>query len=72
MAIRGSTFYYLEPSYSFSLAARFYTVLAAGMPLLEDNLVFYIWFYQLRYYQSDLPLFQDSRVSLVFDADFRR
>ena len=68
----GVYYYYLEPSYSFSLAARFYTVFAAGMPLLEDNLAFYIKDSQLRYYQSDLPLFRDSRMSLVFDEDIRR
>ena len=33
----GVYYYYLEPSYSFSLAARFYTVLAASMPLLEGQ-----------------------------------
>ena len=68
----GVYYYDLEPSYSFSLAARFYTVFAAGMPLLEDNLAFYIKDSQLRYYQSDLPLFRDSRMSLVFDEDIRR
>ena len=65
----GVYYYYLEPSYSFSLAARFYTVLAASMPLVEDNLAFHIRNSQLRYYQSDLPLFWDSRVSLAFERD---
>ena len=66
----GVYYYWLgfRPS-SFSIMARAYTLLAATLPLLEDNLFFYILNSYLPYYQSDLPLYRDSRIPLVFDED---
>ena len=55
--------------YSFNLTARSYTVLAASLPLLEDNLALYIPNHKLRYVQSDLPLFKESRIPVVYNED---
>ena len=54
---------------SFSVVARTHTLLAASMPLLEDNLVLWIRNHALLDTQSDLPLYQASRINLVFDED---
>ena len=56
-------------SYHFSLVTRSYTVLAASMPLLDDNLAFYIRNSDLPSLQTDLPLYRESRIPLVFDED---
>ena len=55
--------------FPFSVAARAYTMLAASMPLLEDNLALWIENRALPRIQSDLPLYRASRINLVFDAD---
>ena len=55
--------------YHFSLVTRSYTVLAASMPLLDDNLAFYIRNSDLPSLQTDLPLYRESRIPLVFDED---
>ena len=55
--------------HSFSLMERIHTLLAASMPLLEDNLAFYVRNRQLPDIQSDLPLYRESRINLVFDGD---
>ena len=57
------------PSYPFSLVARSYTMLAASMPLLSDNLAFNARNRILSSLRSDLPLYSESRVNLVFDID---
>ena len=56
--------------HSFSLMERTHTLLAASMPLLEDNLALYVRNRQLPDIQSDLPLYRESRINLVFDGDF--
>ena len=56
-------------SFSFSLMERTHTLLAASMPLLEDNLALYVRNRELPYIQSDLPLYRESRINLVFDGD---
>ena len=65
----GVYLYWLRDDYPYSFMARSYTVLAASMPLLGDNLAFHIPNYNLPYFQSNLPLFRDSRIPLVFDED---
>ena len=57
------------PNYSFEVAARSYTVLAASMPSLGENLVFHIPNQQLRSMQSELPLLRASRIPFIFDGD---
>ena len=54
---------------SFVFVDRVYTLLAASMPLLDDNLTFHILNYQLPDLQPELPLFRESRINLVFDDD---
>ncbi len=67
---RGLYSYQLSaPSYPFSLVARSYTMLAANMPLLSDNLAFNARNRILSSLRSDLPLYSESRVNLVFDID---
>ena len=56
-------------SFSFSLMERTHTLLAASMPLLENNLALYVRNRELPYIQSDLPLYRESRINLVFDGD---
>ena len=56
-------------SFSFSLMERTHTLLAASMPLLEDNLALYVRNRELPYIQSDLPLYREARINLVFDGD---
>ena len=52
-----------------SLAPRVYTLLAANMPVLEDNLAMWIHSGQLKGIQAELPLYRASRMNLVFDDD---
>ena len=54
-------------SFSFGLMERTHTLLAASMPLLEDNLAFHVRNHELPHIQSDLPLYRESRINLVFD-----
>ena len=56
-------------SFSFSLMERAHTLFAASMPLLEDNLALHVQNGELPYIQSDLPLYRESRINLVFDGD---
>ena len=61
---------YRQHPYSFSVVARAHTLLAASMPLLEDDLAFYISNDALLHSQPDLPLYRESRIPLVFDDEF--
>ena len=54
---------------SFSLASRVHALLAACMPLIDENLVLYIPPVMIWFYQSELSLFNASRLDLVFYAD---
>ena len=54
-------------SFSFSLVERANALLAASMPFINDNLAFYVRNDQLLDIQSDLPLYQASRINLIFD-----
>ena len=66
----GVYYYWLNMGHhSFSLAERIYALIAASMPLLEDNLALNMPKYLLPYIQSDLPLYRESRINLVFDED---
>ena len=68
---QGVYYYRLKTYYRgfFSLAALSHTLIAASMPVLEDNLAYYIPKFALPYYQSDLPLYRGSRINLLFDED---
>ncbi len=54
---------------SLNYAERTYTMLAASMPLLDDNLALWIQNRALPVVQADLPLYRASRMGLVFDED---
>ena len=54
---------------SFSFTERVHTLLAANMPLLDDNLALWIKNKKLREFQDDLPLYRSSRINIVFDDD---
>ena len=55
--------------YSFSTMERTYIMMAASIPLVEDNLAYWIPSEALREHQENLPLYRDSRIPLVFDDD---
>ena len=69
----GSTgaYYYHGPggNYPFSVETRFFTMLAANMPLIKDNLSLYMPNNFLPRYQSELPLYRESRIPLLFTQD---
>ena len=54
---------------AFSLVARLYTLLAASMPVLDDNLTVHLSNDALQCFRSDLPLYRESRIDVVFDED---
>ena len=54
---------------SFSHMALVYTLMAANMPLLDNNLSYYITNYTLPDYQPYLPSYWESRINLLFDED---
>ncbi len=51
------------------LVPWFYTVLAASMPLIEDNLAFYVPNALAPHLRDRLPAYRESRVRLVFEDD---
>ena len=64
--------YWLVPfssSYPFSLTDRSYTILAANLELLDDDLALYLRNDRLPFSQDDLALYRESRLNLVFDED---
>ena len=68
----GGYYFWLRPSNTYYSVARveyFYTLLAASMPLLDDNLAVYMGNSQLRFLQPNLALYSESRIPLVFDKD---
>ena len=58
-----------SPITPYSIVARSYALLAASMPLLDDNLAFHIPNNALPNFQSELPLYRESRINLLFDED---
>ena len=65
---QGSYYFWLEGGLpSFSLESRSYTLLAACMPLLEDNLALHISNFILPAYEHELPLFEASRINVLFE-----
>ena len=60
---------FMQQIESFSFTDRVHTLLAANMPLLDDNLALWIKNWKLQEYQDDLPLYRSSRINIVFDDD---
>ena len=56
-------------AYNFNEVDRLFTVVAASMPLLEQDLAYRMQNFQLVTYQDELLLYEDSRIHLVFDED---
>ena len=54
---------------SFRVVSRLYALIAASMPVLEDNLAWYWRNNDLLFFQSELPLYRQSRIDLVFNED---
>ena len=61
--------YMLNYGQPFSLVDLSHTMLAASMPLLEDDLAYYMPNDKLPAYQHELTLYEASRINLVFDED---
>ena len=61
--------FWLDRSWTFSRVSVVYSMVASGIPLLEDNLAFFIKKSYLQHYQSELPLYRESRVDFVFYED---
>ena len=59
----------LRNYYPFSVVAHTYTAIAASMPFLADDLVYHMVNRLLPTTRNDLPLYEDSRIDLVFDED---
>ena len=55
----------------FDLAERAYTLLAANMPFIEDNLAFHLPEYYLLEVQEEMQSYRESRIKLLFDEDLR-
>ena len=62
-------YYTLAPPLSKSATPRLHTLLAASMPVVEDNLAVWARNAGLTWFQSALPVLRESRVRLVFDTD---
>ena len=56
-------------TYPFNTVARSHTVLAANMPLLDGNLVYYMPPVAIPASRREFARYEDSRISLVFDED---
>ena len=65
----GVYYYEFQREPIFSLVGHYHTLLAASIPLLDDNLALYISNGYLQYSQAELPLFRESRIPLLFDED---
>ena len=52
---------------SFSLESRSYTLIAASVPLIEDNFALHIPDFMLSAYEHELPLYEASRLNLLFE-----
>ena len=66
----GTYYFWTDPyQYNCSDIDRAYTMLVASMPVLEDNLVYWIPTIDIRNHQPCLPLYGGSRITLVFNWD---
>ena len=66
---RGVYAYSLSPAQRFSLLDLAYSVLAASVPLLEDDLAYEVSEVRLPDYQDELALYEQSRIHPVFIDD---
>ena len=66
---QGVYYYYHGGSHEFHVEERVHTLLAASLPLIEENLALYARDQQLPAYQHSLPLLRESRIPLLFTAN---
>ena len=62
-------YYNLTHPLSTSATPRLHTLLAASMPVVEDNLAVWAPNVRIKSFQAALPVLRESRVRLVFDTD---
>ena len=65
----GAYRYVIHDDAPFSVVDLAHSLLAGSMPLLQDNLSYHIQNGDLRSSQQDLPLYEASRINLIFDQD---
>ena len=66
---RGVFRYETNRVYDFFLMEGIHALLAASMPLVDENLALWIQNHRLPAFRADLPLYRASRIDLVFDED---
>ena len=66
---RGLYSYHFQRLAPFSLVARSYSALTAGMPVLEGNLAFYLRNSDLLFIQHDMPSYGASRINILFEQE---
>ena len=66
---RGVYAYSLTPAPPFSLVDSAYTVLAASVPLFEDDFAYFVSGGRLADYHDELALYKQSRIAFVFLDD---
>ena len=66
-----SGLYYFDSNqtWPFESMERIYALIAANLPLLDDNLALYTSNRNLPYFNEDAPLYRKSRINLVFEED---
>ena len=61
--------YQIREEPSFAVVDMAHSLLAASMPVLQDNLSYYVRNENLASYQQEQPLYDDSRIDLIFQRD---
>ena len=56
-------------SWPFTVADLFHTMIAANMPLINDNLYYYVSLFNVGHYQYYAESFEESRVNVLFEDD---
>ena len=68
----GAYVFRLQPysAYSFEVIDIAYTMLAASMPLVDNNLAYYVPAADVGYYQYDAASYNESRINVLLEDDF--
>ena len=65
----GVYYFWIDNLYYFESAALIYTLLAANMPVVEENLFLFVQNVMLQTYQQELPVYEASRIDRLFQSD---
>ena len=65
----GAYHFGLAASFSYDNIVRAHALLGASLPLLENDLAFYVWDRVREQVENDLSRYRSSRLELVFDED---